>query len=45
MRTLARNFLLTLFTFLWLLPAASADVPVEDHYFTTSEIQGFSLDL
>lgn len=40
MRTLARNFsltLLTLFTLLWLLPAASADVPVEDHYFTTSD--------
>lgn len=37
MRTLVRNFLLTLFTFLWLLPAASADAPVEDNYFTTSD--------
>ena len=37
MRTLTRNFLLTLISLLWLLPAATADVPVENHYFTTSD--------
>lgn len=37
MNTLTRNFLFTLFALLWLMPAASANVPVESHYFTSSD--------